>query len=431
MNCRRWRLATGNTAVTDHPSPIISHASLALARCDELARWSEEAGRLTRRFATPALAAARATVAGWMHAAGMEVRRDNVGNLIGRYTGARPAAGTLLLGSHLDSVRDAGRYDGPLGILAALACVERLHAAGRRLPFAVEVAAFADEEGVRFGTAYLGSAALAGRFDPAWLDLRDEGGVTLAEAIRADGGDPAAIPADRHPGGLLGYCEAHIEQGPVLEARGLPLGIVSAIAGQGRYALSFRGEAGHAGTVPMALRRDALCAAAEFVLAAEHLARERPGLVATVGQIAAEPGASNVIPGRATLSLDVRHHDDSAREAATGDLRAAAARIAAARGVALDWQVAQEHPATPCDPALTARLARAIEAAGYPVLALPSGAGHDAVMLAPIAPVAMLFIRCAGGISHNPAESVAAEDVAAAIEAMERFLLLMTDDGGR
>jgi allantoate deiminase len=291
------------------------------------------------------------------------------------------------------------------------------------------VAAFADEEGLRFHTSYLGSKVFAGTFDPAYLELRDPDGITLAEVIREMGGDPEALPGDRRAAGdLLGYCEVHIEQGPVLEAEGLPVGVVSAIAGQTRFSLTFEGEAGHAGTVPMSMRRDALCAAADFVLAVEALGKSREGLVATVGQMEVEPGASNVIPGRAALSLDVRHIADAVREEAGRLLRDRAEEICEKRDVALAWNVLQSNPSTPCDPALAGKLARAVEAAGYTVRYLPSGAGHDAVTMSAIAPAAMLFVRCKGGISHNPAESVLAEDVEAAIQVTGRFLDLLGEE---
>ena len=261
----------------------MTYAAAVLRRCDELAAFTEEEGRLTRRFATPALWQAGETVRKWMEAAGMDVRRDAIGNLIGRLgDGDRR---TLLIGSHLDTVRDAGRYDGVLGVLVAIGCLERLRDQGRSLPYAVEVLAFADEEGVRYGTGYLGSSVVAGRFDTADLERRDSGGVTLVDAVRAFGGDPDGLAgARREPADLIGYYEVHIEQGPVLEADGVPLGVVGAIAGQSRARITFTGEAGHAGTVPMALRRDALCAAAEFVSAVEAVARDQDGVVATVGE---------------------------------------------------------------------------------------------------------------------------------------------------
>jgi allantoate deiminase len=399
-------------------------AATVLQRCDALAAFSEEDGRLTRRFATPALRAAGEAVAEWMRAAGMDVRRDAIGNVVGRLEGGGPR--TLLLGSHLDSVRDAGRYDGPLGILVAIACAERLRDEGAALPFALEVYAFADEEGVRYGTAYLGSGVVAGRFDPAVLQRRDVDGISMADAIAAFGGDVGALAtARRDPGDLLGYLEVHIEQGPVLEAEGVAVGVVDAIGGQTRAAATFAGAAGHAGTVPTGLRRDALTAAAEWILAVEALARDTAGLVATVGDARVQPGAGNVIPGRAALSLDVRHAQDAAREQAVAQLRDRAETIAGARDVAVDWEVVQATPAVACSPRLADALAAAARASGHRELRLTSGAGHDAAVMAALAPVAMLFVRCAGGISHNPAESVTQADVAAAIEVLGRFL-----DGG-
>lgn len=398
-------------------------AGTVMARCATLATVSEEPDRLTRRFASPPMRDVNALVAGWMQAAGMTVRQDAIGNLIGRYEADRAGARTLLLGSHLDTVRDAGRYDGPLGVLVALEAVAQLHRQARRLPFALEVLAFADEEGLRYHTAYLGSKAFTGTLDPAALALTDADGIPLAEAIRAFGGDPAACATTgRAADDLLGYCEVHIEQGPVLEARRLPVGVVSAIAGQSRVSVTFTGEAGHAGTVPMEARCDALCAAAGFVLAVRTLARGTPGLVATVGQLQVEPGASNVIPGRVTLSLDVRHQDDAVWTAARARLREQAAQLAAETGGAMEWRVVQETPAVPCSPALTDRLARAVAAEGIEVLHLPSGAGHDGVVLAGITEIAMLFVRCARGISHNPAESVTEADVAVALAVLGRFL---------
>jgi allantoate deiminase len=402
-----------------------TYAHTVMQRCDALAGFSEETERLTRRFGTPALRAASTAVAEWMRVADMAVRQDAVGNLIGRYEGDHSGAKTLLLGSHLDSVIDAGRYDGPLGVLVALACVQHLCDQGRRLPFAIELLGFADEEGVRYHTSYLGSQVVAGTLAPDTLELTDAEGITLAEAIRAFGGDPGRLSDARRSGDdLLGYCEVHIEQGPVLEARDLPVGVVSAIAGQSRVTVGLSGVAGHAGTVPMDLRQDALCAAAELVLAAEALARDTPGLVATVGQIDARPGAGNVIPGQATLSLDVRHQDNTCRTLALTQLRQRAEQIAAARRITLSWRIAQTSHALACDPALTEQLAQAVTALGYPLLSLPSGAGHDGVAISTITPIAMLFVRCKGGVSHNPAESVDETDVAVAIDVLGQFLEL-------
>ncbi len=402
-------------------------ARRVMERCDILSHYSEEPDRLTRRFATPALREAQDAVAGWMRDAGMgAVRRDNVGNLSGRYEARAAGAKTLLLGSHLDTVRDAGKYDGPLGVLVALALVERLHARHVRLPFAIDVVAFADEESLRYHTCYLGSASVAGAFNARDLVLVDDDGVTMAAAIHAFGGDPAAIATDaRRSDELLGYCEVHIEQGPVLERLGRPVGVVSAIMGQSRVTIDFVGQAGHAGTVPMDARHDALCAAAEFVLAVEGVGRATEGLVATVGQVAIQPGASNVIPGAARLSLDVRHGDDARRAEACRLLQRQAIDMGRERGVAVHWQAAQESPTTSCDDALTQTLTTAIAARGYDVTSLPSGAGHDAVALSNLTRAAMLFVRCKGGVSHNPAESISTDDVAVAIAVMDDFLTLL------
>ncbi len=394
-------------------------ARTVLERCDLLAGCSEEAGRLTRRFATPALDEARALVDSWMQEAGLDTRRDPLGNLFGR----RPGSGgrALMLGSHIDTVRDAGRYDGPLGVLVAIACAERLRETD--LPFALEVAAFADEEGVRYGTGYLGSSVPAGRFDPRWLGRVDADGTPLADAVRGWGGDPDAIAAGAlRPEELLGYAEVHIEQGPVLDDRGLAVGVVTGIAGQTRARVTFTGRAGHAGTTPMEGRRDALAAAAEWIAVVEAEARGRDGLVATVGEIAAEPGAPNVIPGRVTASLDVRHAEDPVREDAVAALREHAARIAAARGLDAAWDEIQSTPAVPCSPELTDQLSEAATDAGHDAPRLASGAGHDAAMMASITPVAMLFVRCAGGVSHHPGESVRAGDVDVAIDVTTRFV---------
>jgi allantoate deiminase len=394
-----------------------------MERVELLARCSHGPG-ITRVYGTPAHSSASGTVSGWMKGAGMTVRRDAVGNVIGRYEGRDPDAPPLLLGSHLDTVRDAGAWDGVLGVLTAIAVVERLHAEGARPGLPLEVVAFADEEGTRFGTGFLGSSVLAGRFDETDLERVDADGVTLREAIHAYGGDPDGLAAAaRPPGSLAGYAEVHIEQGPLLEERGAPLGIVSAISGQTRAQLRFGGAAGHAGTMPMELRHDALAAAAELVLAAEALAGKTAGLVATVGRLDIEPGASNVIAGAAELSLDVRHPEDAERVAAVARLHERAAEAAAARGVELEWDESLDQPAVQCDPTLSERMARASEAAaGAEPPRLPSGAGHDAAMIAAIAPVTMLFVRCAEGISHHPDESVAEADVALAVDALARFV---------
>ena len=407
----------------DRDPLLATRAARVMARCDRLAACTEEPGTITRSYGSPALGEAMALVEGWMREAGLETRRDAVGNLLGRLPAADPDAPVLVLGSHLDSVRDAGRYDGPLGVLTAVEAVGRVAASGRRRATALEVAAFADEEGLRFQTAYLGSRGYAGSFDPSHLDLVDAAGVSLREACSAAGGDPEALSSGAPPPtDLAGYVEVHIEQGPALERLGAPLAVVSAIAGQSRIGVTFTGEAGHAGTVAMDLRRDALLGAAELALAAEALAFGLPELVATVGELVVSPGASNVIPGGVRLSLDVRSPADRTRETAVATLHRRARAIAAQRGLDLSWRAGHGNPAVPMDPALSTRLADAVAAAGFPVHHLPSGAGHDAVVLAAVCPVAMLFVRCKGGISHNPAEAVAEADVAAALAVVDRFL---------
>jgi allantoate deiminase len=394
-----------------------------MARCDELAAFTEEPGRITRSYGTPALTAARDRIAQWMGDAGLAVRTDAVGNVRGRGQGSEPTAPALLLGSHLDSVRDAGRYDGPLGILVALEVVDHLRHRPRPVPFPVEVIAFADEEGLRFQTTYLGSCALAGSFDAAFLDLVDENGMTLREAMEGFGGDPNALAATAlQAGEALAYLEVHIEQGPYLESVDAPVGVVTAISGQSRILAAFSGEAGHAGTVAMHLRRDPLPAAAKIVMTTENLARHTSGLLATVGMIEVTPGASNVIPGQVRFSVDVRHPEDAVRTGAVSVLEQQVREVAASRSLTAEWRVARDHSAVLCDASLTTRLAEAVAAAGLPVERLPSGAGHDAAVMSEIVPVGMLFVRCAGGISHQPAESVVTSDVVAAIDVLDRFV---------
>ena len=403
-------------------------AAAAMERCDALSAISEEPDRLTRQFAGEAMRRAHDVVLEWMREAGMSVRHDNIGNLRGRYVGNTTGAPTLIVGSHLDTVRDAGRYDGPLGVMVGIAAVQRFHDLDQRLPFAIEIIAFADEEGLRFSSTYLGSRAVAGTFDLADLNRTDAAGATMAEVISAFRGDPSRIGEDRwHGGKLLGYLEVHIEQGPVLEGLGLPVGVVTAIAGQARYRITFTGSAGHAGTVPMGGRRDALAAAAEFVLAVESEGASHEGLVATVGQLSVYPGASNVIPGETVLSLDVRHPDERVRIESTHQMLERAREIASRRGVEISAHLLSENPSVPCSASLQSLLAKAIEAEGRTPVHLASGAGHDAVPMSSLTDVAMLFVRCKGGVSHNPAESVTTEDVAVSIDVLSRFLELLAE----
>lgn len=394
-----------------------------MQRLEALAEISEDEGQLTRTFASPAMRRANELVGSWLREAGLSVRTDAIGNLIGHYPAATPDGKILLLGSHLDTVRDAGKFDGPLGVLVALACVQQLNQTQTRLPFAIEVVGFADEEGVRYQSTYLGSRALAGTFNLEDLKRRDAKGIAMADAIRDFGGNPDGLASAKLDAGrLLGYAEVHIEQGPVLEQKNLAVGVVTAIAGQTRARISFQGEAGHAGTVPMNLRKDALCAAAEFVLAVEDLAQRRGSLVATVGEITALPGATNVIPGEARLSLDVRHPEDAMREQATGELQQRAKEIAAERGVTVLWETAHQNRAVVCERRFTTLMENAVKRQQREAPLLASGAGHDAAALATICPVTMLFVRCKGGISHHPAESATESDVAVAIAVLSDFL---------
>jgi allantoate deiminase len=380
-------------------------------------------GGLYRGYLSPAYVAAQEALAAWMAEVGMEVARDAAGNLVGRYPGEAEGP-ALIIGSHLDSVRDGGRYDGPLGIMLGVECVAALHAAGRRMAFPIEVYAFGDEEGSRFPAAMLTSRSVAGTLDPAMLETADAEGVTLDEAL-ARLSPPLALAnyASARHAPALAYLEAHIEQGPLLEAEGLAVGTVTGIAAQRRYAFTVTGQAGHAGTNAMSLRRDALAAAAEMVLAAEAVARVGgDGLVATVGRLEVTPGAANVVPGRVSFTLDVRAGRNVDRDAAAEAILAAFDRIAAARGVGLDGTLMQDLPASPCDAALMDLTDAAIAAQGLPVRRLVSGAGHDAMNMAALCPTAMLFIRCAGGISHNPAESVTDEDCDVALAVMLGFI---------
>ena len=400
----------------------MTDAAIVMARCDALCDHTEEPGKITRRFGTPALAGAILAVEGWMREAGLETRRDPALNLFGRLRCGVPAAPVFLLGSHVDSVPDGGRYDGPLGVLTALATVERIARAGTTLAFDLEVCAFSDEESVRYGTAYWGSSAVAGRVEEAWLERADAGGEVLRDVLAAAGGDPTALHrCAMH--GVAGWLELHIEQGPVLEGEGLPIGVVTGIPAQRRLAWTIEGLAGHAGTTPMSGRRDALAGASELVLAVERIGRSTPGLVATVGVLIPEPGAMNVIAGRVSLTTDVRHLDDATLARADAAIADAAAAIAGARRLAISSSVLSDDPAVPCDARLMAAATRAIRDQGFAVRELPSGAGHDAVPLSHVAPVAMLFLRCAGGISHHPAESVDVADVAIALDVMERIIL--------
>lgn len=402
----------------------MSPAAKQLVRIlDELGRVTDEPGKLTRTFLSPGMCRANARVGQWMRAAGLAEGEDATGNLIGRLESKTPGAKTLLLGSHLDTVRDAGKFDGALGVLLPIVALGELKRRGVALPFAVEVLGFSEEEGVRFASAYLGSKGYTGKLRAADLKIRDVEGVIIAEALRAFGKGKFSLPVSTHSSrDLLGYVEVHIEQGPVLEAKKLAVGVVSAIAGQSRFKLSWVGNAGHAGTTPMALRRDALAAAAEFVLAAEKLAGGVPGLVATVGALTVSPGAANVIPGGVVHTLDVRHARDQTRRRALFQLGRLAARIARRRGLRVTWQRTQENGAVNCSPGLTEQLKRSVQAVQGKSLSLVSGAGHDAVVMSAVTPVAMLFVRCRDGLSHHPDEFATPADLDVALRVVVDFL---------
>jgi allantoate deiminase len=394
-----------------------------MERCDALARHSELPGGLTRVFLSPEARAASDKVLGWMRQAGMQARLDAIGNAAGRYEGERPGLPCLMLGSHLDTVRDAGRYDGMLGVICAIECVNALNAAKKRLPFAIEVIGFGDEEGVRFGTTLLGSRAVAGIFDEKSLEAKDQTGKTLREVLREFGLDPARIPeVARKRGEVLAYAELHIEQGPVLEAEGLPVGVVIAINGFSRLRATLRGAAGHAGTVPMRLRRDALAGAAECILATERIVKGQGELVGTVGRIEAKPGAINVIPGEVLFTIDVRAPQDVLRKHAVAAIRAQIEDIAKKRNLESEVELLQEFGSTACAPRLMEQMERAVERQGLPVRRLPSGAGHDGMALAAITEICMLFVRCRDGISHSPLEAITESDAAAGARVLLDFI---------
>jgi len=393
-------------------------------RALELARHSDSTAHYTRTLFTPAHRAAARQLAEWMREAGLAVRTDAVGNVIGRYEAKAAGAPTLLMGSHFDSVRNGGKFDGVLGILLPIACVAELHRRGERLAVAIEIAAFSDEEGARFQTSFFSSRALIGRFDPQLLERRDAEGVSLADAMREAGLDPArAAEAAIDTSRLAAYVEVHIEQGPVLLREGLALGVVTTIAGGTRHLLRVRGEAGHAGTVPMPMRRDALAAAAEMVLAVERRCRAGGSLVGTVGVLRVKDGTGNVIPGEVEFTVDIRAGEDAVRQAAERDVFAECEAIARARDAKLERTKTHEVSAVPCAAWLQEAIAASVRRAGVAARRLPSGAGHDAMILANVTDVGMLFVRCgAGGVSHNPAETVTAEDCELAAGALLDFL---------
>jgi len=395
-----------------------------VGRINALAAISETGEHLARIFLTPEHRAAADLILGWMREAGMRAHLDAIGNVCGRYEGDRPGLPCLMLGSHYDTVRDAGKWDGPLGVITAIACVADLNRRGKRLPFAVEITGFADEEGVRFASTLLGSRAVAGTFDESVLAGRDRDGVSMREALQTFGLDPDHIgAAARVRRELLAYIELHIEQGPVLEDQDIPVGVVTAIAGATRLAAQLTGMAGHAGTVPMGLRHDALAGAAECISAIEYFCRtDGNGLVGTVGYVRAAPGATNVIPGQASFSIDIRAPTDMHRQRAVADIVREIEAIAKRRGLSLQLDVTHQNRTVPCAPWLRRQIADAIAAEGFAVFELPSGAGHDGMAMIDIADVGMIFVRCRGGVSHHPDEHVELADADAGARVLLRVI---------
>jgi allantoate deiminase len=394
--------------------PFQTSAELAIARCRQLARFSEDPASTRRTFLSPPMREVHREITSWLQTLGANVRVDAAGNLRGFYDAVQAGAPRLLIGSHLDTVPNAGAYDGVLGVLLGVALLTAL--AGEKLPFGIEVVGFSEEEGVRFGEPFIGSRALVGRLDEQILNRRDANAVTVRQAIEDFGLNPEKIPEAHVPANTLAYLEFHIEQGPVLETLGWPLGVVEAIVGQSRLEFIFLGRANHAGTTPMHLRRDSIAAAAEWISAAERLAQSTPGMVATVGKIEAKPGATNVIASETLLTLDVRHSSNEVRIRAVDDLIRKCEEIAQRRGLSVRRDQLMNQHAVAMDPFLVNQIEESIRQAGCEPHRMTSGGGHDAMILAEKVPAAMIFLRTPGGISHDPAESVIVEDVEKAIE---------------
>ncbi len=401
-----------------------------MGRLDQLGAITSVPGEVTRLYLTKEHRAAADVVAGWMRDAGLAVSHDAAGTVVGRADGATSGARTLLIGSHIDTVRNAGRYDGCLGVVLAIEAMAELRRLGKCLPFAVEVLAFGDEEGVRFPKTLTSSRAVAGTLDDDVLDIKDADGVPLKEALTKFGCDPAKLKkVARDPGAVLGYVEVHIEQGPVLEAEGLPIGVVTAISGANRFRIEVTGKAGHAGTVPMPQRRDALAGAAEMVLAVERMARETAGLVATVGQITAKPGAVNVVAGEAILTLDIRSPVDRTRRRGIQQIDQELRSIARRRHLTVNMVETYGEKSATCDQRFISHLTTAADALGQTAYGLPSGAGHDGLAMIKLCPIGMLFVRCKGGVSHHPDEAVKADDVEIATRTLMEFLVRVCTTG--
>lgn len=405
------------------PDPL-QQATIILQRINELASISDMPDVISRTLGTEAFIKGRTLVAHWMQQAGLETRIDAIGNIRGRLASDKTNAKTLVIASHIDTVVNAGKFDGPLGVLTGLALLEQLMQQKTPLPFNIELIAFCDEEGVRFHTTYLGSKVVAGQFDNNLLSRQDATGTTLQEVIQDMGGNTSLLQQDAIPAeDWLGYFEIHIEQGPILFQKNIPVGIVTAIAGQKRIALTFKGEAGHAGTVPMHMRNDALCAASEFILEVEKFAGSHlRQIVATVGTLQITHAASNVIPGEVSCTLDLRSPDQQVLNSCYTHLEQLVSAICQQRKIDLTWEPVQESNPVSCNTVMNHLLKQSIQQAGYQVVNLISGAGHDAVAIAPVSPVAMLFVRCFKGISHNPLEDVELKDMAAAVEVSAAFI---------
>ncbi len=398
-------------------------AGKVIDRCRKLARFSEDPDCTTRTFLSATMRDCHKEIAGWLEAAGAEVKVDAAGNLRGLYPAAVPGARRLLIGSHLDTVPNAGAYDGVLGVVLGVALLEELR--GRRLSFAIDIVGFSEEEGVRFGSPFIGSRALVGRLDEDLLMRKDKDGISVRQAIEEFGLQPVEIPDALLKDDAIGFLEFHIEQGPILEDLGLPLGAVETIVGQSRLGITFAGSANHAGTTPMHLRHDAIAAAAEWITAVEQEAQRIPALVATVGQFEAKPGAANVIAGEARLSLDVRHGSDESRTRAVDTLVRLAQQISERRGLTVQCNVLLNQKAVSMDPFLVSKIKEAIKLAGCEPYVMDSGAGHDAMILAEKIPSSMIFLRTPGGTSHAPEETVEIADVAKALETGLHLLELL------
>jgi allantoate deiminase len=401
-------------------------AARVIARCREIAACTDVPGEITRLFLTPSMHTVHALLRNWMESAGMTVHIDAIGNLRALWPGLVPGAPRLLIGSHLDTVPNAGAFDGVLGVVLGVAIVEELQ--NHHHPtFAIEVIGFSEEEGVRFSKPFLGSLALVGKLDEETLALTDRNNISVREAIQTYGLDPEQLSAVL-ANDIFAYLEFHIEQGPVLESEDFSLAVVEALVGQTRAELVFTGQANHAGTTPMHLRHDAMAAVADWIVDVENYANSHEGLVATVGKVEPSPGAGNVIAGRVTASLDIRHADNAGREAAVIEIMHHAKIAAAKRGVRVTGHTQLEQPTVPLDPHLTALLQNAATHAGFPSRTMTSGAGHDAMILAPVIPSAMLFLRSPGGLSHHPDETVLPQDVEAALATAMEFLTQLRDD---